>query len=393
MTTTTMRQPVFDRDMSGGLSVVFAGGGSGGHLYPSLSIAAALRRRLPGSRVRFFCTRRSIDADILNAAGETPIAQPVMPIPTRPWRLPAFWRAWRETTDFCRGRFLEDRPDVVIGSGGFASAPGVVVAQKMGVATALLNPDVEPGRANRFLARRVKVILSQWAQSREHFAAVVVVRSVGCPIRADFARADRQAGIEHFGLDGDKKTLLVTGASQGAKGINRAMVDLAGRLAKFDHWQVLHLSGAVEYDVVNAAYRDSGCAAVCRAYTERMADALAAADLVVSRAGASTLAEITALGKPSILVPYPYDRAQHQLGNAKVLSMAGAARICRELDDADAMSAAIMEQLALLMCDGDLRAKMADNARLLGKIDAAGAIVDELVALAGRCEESVAAVA
>jgi len=393
MNTAMIRQPVSDQGRSCELNVVFAGGGSGGHLYPSLSIASALRERLPGSRVRFFCTQRSIDADILGAAGETPIAQPVMPIPSRPWRLPAFWRAWRESTDFCRGRFLEDRPDVVIGAGGFASAPGVMVASRMGVATALLNPDVEPGRANRFLARRVKLILAQWAQSREHFAAGAVVRDVGCPIRSDFSRADRDACIEHFELDGNKKTLLVTGASQGAKGINRAMVDLAGRLSKFGDWQVLHLTGAAEFDAVLAAYRDRGCAAVCRAYTERMADALAAADLVVSRAGASTLAEITALGKPSILVPYPYDRAQHQLSNAKVLSMAGAARICRELEDAEAMSAAIMEQLAALMCDAQLRAKMADNARLLGKIDAAEAIVDELVALVGRWDGSVAAVA
>lgn len=370
--------------------VVFAGGGSGGHLYPPLAVAAAIRVQSPRARIRFFCTERSIDRSILGVSGESYVGQPVLPVPSRPWRLPSFWRSWRKSTEACRAAFVEDRPAVVIGSGGFASAPSIVVASKLGIPTALLNPDAQPGRANRFLLRRASAIFIQWQEAAEHFPAASPLRVVGCPIRSAFLSADRATGIELFGLKPDRKTLLVTGASQGASAINNAMASLAQRLAKNSQWQVLHLTGPADLEAVCAAYDAAGVSAVCLAYTERMAEALAAADLVVSRAGASTLAEITALGRPSILIPYPYDRHQHQLVNAKVLALYGAARICRESGESKEWVDALGDQLLAMMGEQRVREEVAERSALLGRIDAAGAIATQVLSLARVRRKAVA---
>ena len=373
-----------------GLRVVFAGGGSGGHLYPTLSIADALRRSGSDVSVRFFCTHRAIDRRVLDAAGWAAIVQPVLPFPSRIGCVIPFWRAWRRSVRYCRAEFAVRRPDVVIGSGGFASGPAVVVAARMGIPTAVLNPDAQPGRANRFLARRVQLVLAQWPESWEHFPAGSVVRVVGCPIRRQFAVADRARGIVRFGLDRACRTLLVTGASQGSHSVNRAMMLLAERIGRLRQWQVLHLTGGDDRTAVQTAYTNAGVRHVCRAYTDEMADALAASDLVISRAGASTLAEITAVGRASILLPYPYDRHQHQVLNAKVLGVAGAARVCGLLTDAERIADVLGEQIVALTRDDAMRDAMARRCRDMGKPDAATRAVMEINALVEQRRKAVA---
>jgi UDP-N-acetylglucosamine--N-acetylmuramyl-(pentapeptide) pyrophosphoryl-undecaprenol N-acetylglucosamine transferase len=252
----------------------------------------------------------------------------------------------------------------------------------MGIPTALLNPDTAPGRANRFLGRRVKVVLAQWEESRKHFDAQVDVRVVGCPVRRSIREADRDVGRGRFGLSDDRKTLLVTGASQGARSINLAMISLAEDLARCNGWQVLHLTGEADLAAVRASYSRAGVKAVCLSYTEQMGDALAASDLVVSRAGASTLAEITALGRPSILVPYPHHRDGHQLSNARVLVSRGAARISYDTSDAQRSARNLHAVLIGLMNDGDELKRLAAGAARLGVKDAAERVAQVLLELA-----------
>lgn len=350
---------------------IFAGGGTGGHLFPALSVVESLRAMGEPPDVSFFCTDRPIDRDILGPAGVEAVPQCVQPFPAKPWLWPRFLLRWHQSVRFCLARFHSRRPAVVVGAGGYASGPPVYAAARLGIPTFLLNPDALPGRANQHMAAKAKVscVFAQWDVTREHFPSSVRVEVSGCPVRPGFRQAadlPADAVRASFGLDPRRPTLLVTGASQGARTINEAMLSLAGDVAAAG-WQVLHLSGAADADRVGRAYLEASGGAVFKVlpFTERMPEAMAAADLIVSRAGASTLSEIQALGKPSILFPYPYHRDQHQRHNAAVLADAGAAVLLDDQKDAAANAARLGPVLRQLMSDATRRAEMASAASRL----------------------------
>ncbi len=377
------RQSTFDTPYdSWSPLIVFAGGGTGGHLYPALAIADELRRRLPRVRFAFFGTQRAIDQRILGSA-ECDLIQQRMPESDRaPWRWPGIYLRLRNSRLQCRARFERDPPALVMGTGGLGSVPAVREAVRARIPTALLNPDVLPGRANRYLAGSADVIFAQWEQTVEHLPQSTHVVVCGCPVRAAFNRANREAGCKRFRLDVDRKTLLVTGASQGARTVNEAVLANLAFLESRPDWQVLHVSGEKEYEGVCQAYSGRSVRAQVCPFTDHMAEALAAADLVVARAGASTLAELTAVGRASILMPYPYHRDMHQLANARGLVRASAARIVHDKIDAGVNGAALRHVLEQLMTDDEARNAMAAAARRLGRGQAASQIADHLVGLA-----------
>jgi len=362
---------------------VFAGGGTGGHLYPPLAVAFAIRERLPRSRIAFHCTHRPIDRRILESTGFEVIPQDVQALRIgKPWTYPSFMAAWIAARRACRRAFQEHRPAMVLGTGGFASGPPVVEAHRAGIPTALLNPDVVPGRANRYLASRTDAVFVQWDESLRWFGGHRHVRVTGCPVRVDFRRAERAAGIAVFGLEPERKTLLVTGASLGARTINEAVVALRDELAMRADWQILHITGTADYEGVVAAYSGHSLVAKVLAFTDRMAEAVAAADLVVARAGASSLAEITALGRPAVLMPYPHHRDRHQEANACVLTQRGAACLVRDRANARENAAALGRELLQLMGDAPAVVRMAEAARRLGRPDAAEVVAEEVLGLA-----------
>ena len=375
---------------------VFAGGGTGGHLFPALAVVEALRRRGRPVDVSCFCTQRPIDRELLQAAGVEAIPLSVLPVTSRPWEWPRFWWRWRESVALCRRIFSRHRPAAVVGAGGYASGPPVHAALTLGIPTFLLNPDAVPGRANRFLARRAGLtgIFAQWEVTREHFPPAAPVEVTGCPVRPAFraaGQADAAAILRSFELEPGKRTLLVTGASQGARTINEAMIRLAGEL-DWTGWQVLHLAGQTDAGGVAEAYAaltGASAKSVLRArvlpFTNRMAEAMAACDLIVSRAGASTLAEIQAVGKPSILLPYPYHRDQHQRYNAMVLVEAGAAVLLDDARDAADNARRLRPVLAELMKDDRRRQVMGQAARELDHPDPAQSIASIVLgAAAGK---------
>ncbi len=367
--------------------IVFAGGGTGGHLYPALAIAGSLRRLAKGCRIVFFGTDRPIDAQILSNTQWELICQRLPRLSAAPWRWPGIAAAYRRAATECHSRFLQDRPDWVIGTGGLGCVPPVRQAAKLGIKTALLNPDALPGRANKHLARSVDTVFVQWPKAREAFSSLIEVQVTGCPVRSAFARCSRDDGLQRFDLDPDKKTLLVTGASQGARTINEATVACVDFLKSQRDWQVLHLTGQADYDSVVSGYTDARYKAVVVAFTEHMADALACADLVVSRGGASTLAEITALGKPSILLPYPYHRDMHQLANAQCLADTNhgpAARIVIDAKNRHENAPKLRQALQEIMSDARLRDAMAKAAAALSAGDPADKIARVLLETTDR---------
>ena len=293
-----------------GPHIVFAGGGTGGHLYPMLAVARLLCERVEWLRLTFLTTERPIDRrvirSVLNDHSGSPIeiiAQSVVPLPASLLSTARFIKRWRESIRLCRGEFRRYKPAVVIGSGGYGSAPAISVARRMGIPTAILNPDAIPGKANRYLGSKVGAIFVQWPVTRRHFRRKAPVRVVGCPVRAEFGGTTRAAGIDRFGLDPRKKTLLITGASHGARSINDAVVGilethglLSAGFGGGAGWQFLHLTGTADYEQVRAGYESRSVAGRVLDYTEHMADALAAADLVVSRAGAFETSSIFGAG-------------------------------------------------------------------------------------------------
>jgi len=366
----------------GGPLFAFAGGGTGGHLYPAIAVARALRDRVPDARFIFFSTQRGIDGSILGHVDCEVVRQELRALSARPWRWHGVLQGLRGARHECRSRFLIDPPAAVIGTGGMASIPAVQEARRAGIPIAILNPDAAPGRANRYLAKHADVVFAQWDDTVAAYPPGVAVRVVGCPVRPAFAAATRETGVARFGLHRERRTLLVTGASQGARSINQGMIALRSWLESRSNWQILHLTGESDHAFVASAYASRKGLGKVLSYTEHMADAVAAADLVISRAGASTLAELTAVGRAAILMPYPFHRDQHQLANAECLERVGAARIVRDAIDPGVNAPALQSVLGELMSDDAKRAAIAEAARRMGRLDADETIACEVLKLA-----------
>ncbi len=359
------------------IRVVLAGGATGGHLMPGAAAATALRQMLPRARCLFLMTDRDVEQHCAAAVSEFERQQ----VPPTPWaglrQKALFGVRCAEAAGRVMSVFGSFRPHVVVGLGSHNSFVPVTLANALGLRTALFAADAVPGRLVRLLAPLADRVFLQW-RAAEHRLVTRNARVTGIPVRAALFGVERAAARRRLGLREDLCTLLAVGGSQGALPINRT---LDGALRRLDGGlQVLHLTGvehlpaALESPVNQADwYRPIG-------FLPRIGDAYAAADFVLGRAGASTLAELTALGLPSILVPYPHHPDRHQYANAGLLRRAGAAIV---LEQAGMTERRLLSVIGRLAEDTDLRARMARNARRLGRPMAARAVAGELAALAG----------
>jgi UDP-N-acetylglucosamine--N-acetylmuramyl-(pentapeptide) pyrophosphoryl-undecaprenol N-acetylglucosamine transferase len=260
-------------------------------------------------------------------------------------------------------------------------------AASRGVRSALLNPDAVPGKANRFLARRAEAIFAQFESTAACFPPRLRgrIRAVGCPIRGEFLRPDRQAGIRELHLRPDRRTLLVCGGSSGARSVNDALLAIAPDLdAAGESWQVLHVTGEGKARAANLEGKVRRLAVRSVEYCQRMDLALAAADLVLCRAGASTIAELCAVGAAAVILPYPYHRDQHQRLNAEALEKAGAAVVVEDRIDPAANAASLRQALLPLLADTARLDAMRRASAALGKPRAAEEVARWL---AGRSHE------
>jgi UDP-N-acetylglucosamine--N-acetylmuramyl-(pentapeptide) pyrophosphoryl-undecaprenol N-acetylglucosamine transferase len=353
--------------------VVIAGGGTGGHLYPGIAVARELRRRAPRVAITFAGTARGIETsvvpregfelDVLRSAGlkgmsAAALARGVALLPL------SAGDAWRILS--------RRRPQIVIGVGGYSSGPVVLMAALRRIPTLLLEQNAVPGFTNRRLAPVVGAAAVTYESTLAYFGRRGFV--TGNPVRPEFFDpTDAPAG--------GPPRILIFGGSQGAHAINMAMVAAAPRLAAHPGGlAITHQTGARDLDDVRNAYRAAGLEARVEPFLFAMDREMKAADLVVCRAGATTLAELTAAGRASVLVPLPTAADDHQRKNAEVLAAAGAALLVPQSTLAgDALTAAILD----LADAPDRRAAMAEAARKLARPDAARAIVDRALELAG----------
>lgn len=364
-----------------GRSFYFAGGGTGGHIYPGIAVAERIMELEPDARVHFFCSGREIDSRILGPTGFSYTALPAKGFSARPGRLIDFVRSYMESRRIAERVIAEGEPGAVIGVGGFVAPPACHAARRMAVPIKLVNVDIVPGKANRLIARWADEAFVQFAEAGLYFAKKgAKVREVGCPLRAGFDDPNGAEARAELSLDDDKKLLVVTGASSGAARVNEAMLMLLDRLGAYaDQWQVVHLAGRANLKRVQAGYEGAAIGHRVLGYYDKMADLLAAADLVIGRSGAVSVAEYAAAGTAAICVPYPYHKDRHQYLNAGKLVETGAAVLVDDLADAQERAGWLWEELEELMKDDAKRKAMAEAAGRVGKRDAAQVIAAALL--------------
>lgn len=275
------------------------------------------------------------------------------------------------------------RPDVVFSTGGYASVPAVVAARMAGTPILFYLPDMEPGMTIKQLSRLADRVAVSFDVVAQHFDAKKVVVT-GYPVRAAMYAGERDAARERMGLRGDQPVVLAFGGSQGARSINQAVVQNLEELLRMA--QVIHITGMLDYEWVSQAGEalpaELRAGYHCHAYLhETMIDALTVADLVVARAGASTLAEFPAVGLPAILVPYPHS-GQHQVVNAAHMEQQGAAVVVEDAQLADRL----VDVAGKILTDARLRESMSRRSRALARPKAASALVAALEQLAGGAQ-------
>ncbi|MHC4397110.1 MAG: UDP-N-acetylglucosamine--N-acetylmuramyl-(pentapeptide) pyrophosphoryl-undecaprenol N-acetylglucosamine transferase [Planctomycetota bacterium] len=364
-----------------GKTFFFAGGGTGGHIYPAVAVAEQIIKLEPQARIHFFCSGRDIDAKILSKTDFGYTALPAEGFSIQPGKLISFCASFFASCRIANEVIGESENVVVTGIGGFVAAPACYAAQKLNIPVVLLNVDIVPGRANKIIGHWADEIFVQFEDTAEHFAKrKTKVSVVGCPLRTGFSspQADKIRG--ELGLDENKKTLLITGASSGAENINQAVCSLLDKLNSFaDGWQIVHLTGRGNFEKVRQQYTNAKIGHKILDYCDDMPSLLAAADLVVGRSGAVSVAEYAAAAVPSICMPYPYHKDRHQYLNAGKLVAAGAAIIVDDVADAKDRVEWLWEELEDLMKNDEKRKEMKDNCAAIANTGAGLRVAEKLL--------------
>ncbi len=320
--------------------VAIACGGTGGHLFPGLAVAGQLTQR--GCAVTLLVSPKEVDQQAVKSARDVDIATlPAVALQNRNYFSFArsFWQSWRAA----RKIFKSPPPHAVLAMGGFTSAPPVLAARKSGAKTFLHESNTIPGRVNRFLARFVDEAFVGFPETASRLHARKVTHT-GTPVRPQFQPRDPGACRAALGLDPHRPTVLVMGGSQGASGINEMILSALPLLAY--SLQCLHLTGATDFEKVKTAYAARRIKAFVKPFLAEMELALGAATVTVSRAGASSLAEIAAMRLPALLVPFPAAADNHQYHNARAFEATGAARLLEQKDATPEKVAAMLRELA-----------------------------------------------
>jgi UDP-N-acetylglucosamine--N-acetylmuramyl-(pentapeptide) pyrophosphoryl-undecaprenol N-acetylglucosamine transferase len=349
-------------------TILIAAGGTGGHLFPGVAVADELKKRDPQTRVIFVGTPKGLESRLVPKAGYELELLPILPlngvgvvrmlkgVAALPWAMAK-----------AVSLVARLKPRAVLGVGGYAGGPTVLAAAALGVNTVILEPNATPGFTNRVLKPFVRAAACSYEEARREFGAKGVV--TGNPVRGGFAGLARKShALPH--------TLLVFGGSQGSRIINNAVVAALPRLPGPDRLRIVHQTGVAMRQEISDAYAKAGRPAEVVEFLDDMERRFAEADLVVSRSGATTCAELTAAGKAAVLIPFALAADDHQKSNAVALEAAGASRTIEEKDlTGERLAAAVTEILG----DPGRLQKMEDASRAVARPDAAARVADLLV--------------
>ncbi|MFI7329626.1 undecaprenyldiphospho-muramoylpentapeptide beta-N-acetylglucosaminyltransferase [Streptomyces rubiginosohelvolus] len=370
------------------LSVVIGAGGTGGHIYPGLALAEALRRADPDAVISFIGTERGLETTLIPAAGYRLHTVDMIPfdpaLGAKRFLLPA---ALLRSGAQARSVLRTQKAQIVVGMGGYPSAPAIVGAKMAGLPSVIHESNAVPGRANQFAARLTEHLTVAFDGSRAHLSGGERARTVGMPIAASLATLDRPALREEarsaFRIPEGARVVLFNGGSLGAARLTAAAVGLAARWRGREDVHLLIKTGPAALAETRQKLIDAGAGPVAQAvpYLDRMDLVYAVADLVVCRAGSATIAELATTGVPAVLVPYPHAPGDHQTHNARVLSDAGAAHL---VPDAETTADRLAEIVDPLLADPARLAVMGRAADPGHHARAADLLAETVIRLAGQ---------
>jgi UDP-N-acetylglucosamine--N-acetylmuramyl-(pentapeptide) pyrophosphoryl-undecaprenol N-acetylglucosamine transferase len=367
------------------VKVIIAGGGTAGHVFPAIALAQRLSKR--GVQVHFTGTSRGLETELVPAAGFELTTMDIRPFPRKiSWdlvRAPlALYRAIKTSRPVVRDA------DIVVGMGGYASAPAVLAAFRAKIPVVLHEQNAIPGAANRYLSRRARAVALSFEEAGGSFPTRVRTVVTGNPIReqvAEIGRGRERLRSEAFdvlGLDPSRRTIVVFGGSQGALHVDIVAAETCTQMSGRAELQVLLLTGRAHLERITALlHADMALKVAVLPFLDRMELAYSVADLVVSRAGATSIAETTVCGLPALLIPYPHATGNHQEANARALERVGAAEV---ILDADLSPRLLTDRVEGLLDDAVRLEAMAAAAAAWGRPDAAALLADVAIGEAGR---------
>ncbi|MGM0471324.1 MAG: undecaprenyldiphospho-muramoylpentapeptide beta-N-acetylglucosaminyltransferase [Bacillota bacterium] len=356
------------------MRVLITGGGTGGHIYPGLAVARTIEAEYSQAEILFVGSSEGLEAEVVPEAGYRLRTIPCRGLPRKlsPEILVSLfltgvgvWQARKIINDF--------QPDVVIGTGGYVSGPVVLAAALLGKQTIIQEQNAYPGLTNKLLAYVVDEVALSYKAATKHFTSQASLEWTGNPIRPEIIAATKEESCRKLGLDSDCQIILSFGGSRGARSINQAMEEVYRFVQEHSQVQLLHITGHNNFAEVQEVAATMGITpheegnVIIKDYLYDMAAGLAASDLVISRAGATGLAEITARGIPAILIPYPYAAENHQEHNARALEEQGAAEV---ILDSELTGKRLVEQIEALIFAEDRLEAMSAASKKLGKPEA-----------------------
>jgi UDP-N-acetylglucosamine--N-acetylmuramyl-(pentapeptide) pyrophosphoryl-undecaprenol N-acetylglucosamine transferase len=360
------------------MRVILSGGGTGGHIYPAVSIAKEIKKQYQNAEILFVGTERGLETSIVPKEGFK-----LLTIKVRGFERKLSLGNVAAVKESFVGLFKvskiirEFKPDIVIGTGGYVCGSVLMAAAMMNIPTLIHEQNAFPGVTNKILARFVDVIAVNFPEAKKYFPQNDKVLVTGNPIRSDMLNISKEEGLKEFGFTGELPVVFVVGGSRGAKRVNESVLMLSKQCVSGKSFQMLHMTGETQYEDIVRRYRDEGIdtdTAYLKVvpYLHNMPYAMAASDIIISRCGASTLSVITALGRPSLLIPYPYATDNHQEYNARALEKNGAAVVILERDLNDKL---LYAEVSDMLNKPEKTNLMSAKSKELGRTDAAYTIV------------------
>ncbi len=362
------------------MKIIITGGGTGGHIYPGISLAKELQKRDSRNEIIFIGSDRGMESEIIPREGYQFFSLKVRGIKRKIcldniYTIYLFLRSLIGSYKMIK----KINPDFVLGTGGYVSASVAMIASIIGIPTFIHEQNAIPGITNKILSLTSRIVFLSFPESRNYFWSKEKTVCFGNPVRESIWKGDREEIIKKVGMDKNKKTILLFGGSKGAGVINRTFLNCMDLIDKalWNKWQILLISGKDDYSEVTKMLSNSKYSGIIYvlSYLYKIENAYGLADLVICRAGATTVAELTAKGLPAILIPYPYATGDHQLYNARYLENKQAAVVIVQKDLSEKVLAA--EILNLLLKEERLKS-LAQNSKKLGNRKAAEEIINSI---------------